>query len=196
MLIRHFNWEYWDDDEFTSWTSSLLYALQYAVRKTRNRKCPKITSAECDVKLCMLDTSTLDTTPFFPAPDLIRIYHIPEYANDSKLRYPYYENEYLSHGQLCVEGMSSTVSLATLREEGLLDLIPWLDDESEKHLLWLRVHKLRGSLFATQTPISAREGSLALWIAALFGGMMTMPMLVALLSLRKRSPEDLSRTCK
>ena len=187
MLENHFTWTYFDGDEFISWTSSLLFALQFAVRKTRNAKNPTVVSAESDVQLCMLNTSSLDTSSFFPASDLITIYGLP---STNKLRHEYHQDDYLFHGMLDVEGISSTVSLSALRGAGLFFLIPGLDDEAHKTDLRRRVCGLRQSMFATLQPISTEEGGLALWIASLFEGGFTMPMFVALLSLQRRCPAD------
>ena len=85
------------------------------------------------------------------------------------------------------------MSLSKLREEGLFELIPWLDDEKHKIYLAGRVQNLRGSLFNVPHPISAKYGALALWIASLFAGdsgELVMPMFIALLSLWRRNPMD------
>ena len=183
MLETHFMWHYFHasecGSEFISWTSSLLWALQFAVRKTVNL----VASGESPVKLCILDTSTLDANAFLPAPGLIAKYDM---LAQEKGRRSYHDDEYLIHGKLNVNGIASTVSLATLRAEGLFELVPELDEEEYKPKLRSRVIHLRTSLFALPKPISPKNGGLALWIASLFGTGLTMPMFVALLSLRGR----------
>ncbi len=187
MLTRHFLWTYFPGNEFTSWSSSLLYALQFAMRKTRNKVKTGKVSSECDIKLCVLDTSSLSTSSFFAAPELIRLYGIP---SSNGMRHEYHDNEYLFHGKLNVKRISSTITLARLREEGLFNLIPELDEEAHKTHLFLRVRDLRRSLFNIPRPISAVDGGLALWIASLFSQAFTMPMFVALSSLCRRDPGD------
>lgn len=68
--------------------------------------------------------------------------------------------------------------------------MPEFDDEEPKKFLWLRVDELRNTMATTLTPISGIDGGLALSIASLFGGAWTMPVMVALLSLRRREPDD------
>lgn len=142
---------------------------------------------EDDIKLCFLDTSLIDTSDFFGASELLRAYDI---ANEGKLRHEYYTTEYLLHGKLDIEGSSRTVSLSELRKEGLFDLMPELDDEQRKPKLWSGVNELRKSVAVTNRPISVQDGSVALWIGSLFAGAFTMPMMVALLSLRRRALDD------
>ena len=193
MLETHFMWQYFHPgkcgSEFISWTSSLLWALQFAVRKTVNSENPKVVSDEHHIKLCVLDTSSLDTYVFLPAPGLIAKYDL---LINTEARRRYHDDEYLVHGKLDVDGLADTVSLATLRAEGLFDLVPELDEEEDKPRLRRRILQWRTRLCNAPMPISPKDRGLALWIASLFGTGLTIPMLIALLSLRGRPLVDKS----
>ena len=178
MLEDHLTWWTPRDDrpftEFTSWISSLLFAVQLAVRKTRRSKKQPFKSEEEDVKLCVLDTSNLGTIKqnFFAAKNLINHFGIDE------VTYEWYTTEYLYHAALNVRDSSSTVSLFALRIGGLFELLPWFDIEETKTKLYGRVKELRATLPNKRTILSA-DGGLALEIASHFGGKFIMPMFVA-----------------
>lgn len=179
MLENHLLWSGIADDQFISWTSSLLWALQHAVRKGFQ--------GDTDVQICVLDTSKIETCSFFAASDLLRIYRVPD---EGKLAHRYYNTEYLYHGGLFVHGSSSTVSFNFLREYGLFSLLPELDDPRYKPLLCKTVENLRVTMVTIPRPVAPIEGRTALQLASLFGTEFTMPMVVALLSLRRRAPDD------
>lgn len=179
MLENHLLWSGLADDQFISWTSSLLWALQHAIRKDFQ--------GDTDVQICVLDTSKIQTGSFFSASELLRIYRVPD---EGKLAHRYYNAEYLYHGGLFVYGSSSTVSFSTLRECGLFSLLPELDDPRYKPLLCRTVQYLRVTMVSVLRPVAPIEGRTALQLASLFGKKLIMPMMVALLSLRCRAPDD------
>lgn len=179
MLENHLLWNGLADDQFISWTSSLLWALQHAIRKDFQ--------GDTDVQICMLDTSKIETGSFFSASELLRIFRIPD---EGKLAHRYYYAEYLYHGGLFVHGSSSTVSFNTLRECGLFSLLPELDDPKYKPLLCRTVEYLRVTMVSIPRPVAPIEGRIALQLVSLFGKDFIMPMMVALLSLRRRAAND------
>lgn len=181
-LRKHLAWTKYNftDDEFISWTSSLLWALQFAVRKTTK-------SAEHELKLCVLDTSRFHTGTFLPAPQLIHDFGLSE-SND--ITNAYHNTEYLVHGSLNVRNCSSTVSLACLRECGLFDLMPELDNEYWKQKLLMRVQYLREKIVSAVNPLTTVTCQRALRVASPFGGEWTMAMTIAFLALRG-SPRNL-----
>ncbi|KAL6719267.1 hypothetical protein ACLMJK_003506 [Lecanora helva] len=93
MLEKHFRWDP-PNSEFISWTSSLLWALLFALRKTVHPANPRFASAKQDIKLCVLDTSFVNHDHFYSAPSLIAKYTallnaglynlIPELDSDEK----------------------------------------------------------------------------------------------------------------
>ena len=179
MLEHHLLWHCRPNDQFISWTGSLLWALQHAIRKDFR--------GDTDVQICVLDTSKIETCSFFAASDLLRIYRVPD---EDKLAHRYYEAEYLYHGGLFVHGCSRTVSLNLLREYGLFTLLPELDDLKFKPDLWKTVESLRITMVSVLRPVAPIEGRIALQLASLFEKDFTMPLMVALLSLRRRAPND------
>ena len=179
MLENHLLWSGSADDQFISWTSSLLWALQHAIRKDFQ--------GDIDVQICVLDSSKIEKGSFFSALDLLRIYRVPD---EGKLARRYYNTEYLYHGGLFVHDSSSTVSFNLLREYGLFSLLSELDDPRYKHLLCRTVEYLRVTMVSIPRPVAPIEGRTALQLSSLFGKEFIMPVMVALLSLRRRAPDD------
>ncbi|KAK4692504.1 hypothetical protein P7C71_g4717, partial [Lecanoromycetidae sp. Uapishka_2] len=184
-LRKHFEWVHFHSSEFISWTSSLLYALQYAVRKTRNRRYPNAVSSETYINICLLDTHAAKMKAY-AASDLIGVYKL----SGDDFHDEYHTNEYTAHGQLDVRNCSSTVTLEKLRTDGLFELVPELDEKGEKHYLFLRVQYLRQTLFSNPSAITNAEGQTAMRVASLFRKQYALPAMIALLSLRLRRPED------
>ena len=179
QLRQHLAWTKFIDDEFISWTSSLLWALQFAVHKTEK-------STEHELRVCVLDTSRFHTSAFFSAPHLIQYFGLSEFVDIIE---KYHTTTYLVHESLNVRNCSSTVSLACLRENGLFDLMHEFDEEHWKQRLFLRVRNLRWTIVSAVNPLSAVTCQRALQIASAFGEEWTMAMMIAFLALRG-SPQD------
>ena len=174
-LRKHLSWAIHNDDEFISWTSSLLWALQFAVRKTKF-------SAEHELRVCVLDTSRFITGTFLSASHLIQTFGLAAFSDCTV---EYHTTTYLAHGSLNVQNCSRTVSLACLRENGLFDLLPELEDEYWKPRLFLRVRNLRQKLVVSAVfPLSEGTCQGALRVASSFGEEWTMPVTMAFLALR------------
>ncbi|MCJ1275831.1 hypothetical protein MMC21_003635 [Puttea exsequens] len=134
MLEKRIAWEYFLHDEFISFMSSLLWALQLAVCKTRNKNNDE-NYDEKQIHICYVKTSQLsqDTKKvLYFAPDLAEIYCI---SDEGKLRHSYHQAEYIFYGKMSVAECSRAVSLKALRQAGLFDLIAELDDEAFKKQL-------------------------------------------------------------
>ena len=179
MLEQHLLWKNSSGDQFISWTDSPLWALQHAIRKGHE--------GDREVNICVLDTSKIETCSFFAASDLLRIYNVPD---EGKLAHRYYIAEYLYHGGLFVHGSSSTVMFNLLRECGLFSLVPEMNDAYWKTMLCKAVDHFRNKMFLVSQPVTPDEGRTALQIASLFKEEFTLPVMVALLSLRRRAPDD------
>ena len=173
-LRKHLAWTKFSNSEFISWTSSLLWALQFAVRKTRS-------STEHELRVCVLDTSRFNTSTFFPAPRLIQEFDL---SASSDVVHEYHTTTYLAHGSLNVRNCSSTMSLACLRDNGLFDLMPALDDESSKQRLFSRVQDLRQTIVSATIPLSPAMCQDAFQVASSFDPEWWMPMMLAFLALR------------
>lgn len=92
MIIAHLAYRYSQPSQFTSWTSSLLFAIVHCIRKSSFLN-------ETGLKIYMLDTRKLSHASIYPATTLLKVYDIknaPGYDAD-----PWsYIHEYLAHGPL------------------------------------------------------------------------------------------------
>jgi hypothetical protein len=123
-LRRHLRWNGKPDDEdnFVSWTSSLLLVLQYAFYRERYY-------ADLDlakINICVVDTSLLPTGVFINDMALIEAfarYDSTRYRSLAQLKTlrqgEYYFGEYLSQGTLSIEGCCSVVSMRQIMNDGL-----------------------------------------------------------------------------
>src|SRR5450756_949902 len=73
MLSRHLNWKstYEDSDNLVSWTSSLLFALQYIFYRHTNSKDG---STYNQISFCVIDTTKFSKGVFLRDMDLMRTY--------------------------------------------------------------------------------------------------------------------------
>ena len=77
-----------------------------------------------------------------------------------------------------------------LRECGLFSLVSEMDDDSWKTMLCKAVDHFRNKMFLASRPVTSDEGRTALQIASVFKEEFSWPVSVALLSLRRRDPDD------
>lgn len=180
MLSNHFQWATGIKTEFSSWTSSLLFALQHAMRKADYKR-------ELDVCICVLDTRKLSDVSIYPATSLLRVYEI---ENKGKLKHEYYLGEYLVHGSIEDSSCFEVVSLQHLKQCGLFRHFSELDEEHGKRFLYRRVLELRSTYFLQPTPVTSSEILSLTKLGALFGEKFALPITVAFLSLRLRSLKD------
>lgn len=195
MIENHLVWGR-ESTEFISWTSSLLWALQYAVRKRAKWK-------DQNISICVLDIRRQAAAPvqqqlsIYPVPNLLCVYDIPGRGRDN-----YYHAEYLAHSIVEVSsgggGSSSSlnaISFEALISAGLFELLPELDDRCGRVLLAKRVTQLRSAFFTHPCKVSPKELLVVKRLAAGFGSDWILPMSLAFLSLRlrERKDEDLLR---
>ncbi|KAL9103067.1 MAG: hypothetical protein Q9163_001865 [Psora crenata] len=177
LLEKHFLWHYSPEDEFISWTSSLLWALQHAIRKQDYY-------GQRDTCICVLDTSNLSKACIYPATTLLRVYKI---SSEGKLQHEYYNAEYLAHSTVrCANNQAVAVPLQALINHGLYGLLPELNDAQSKGYLYSRIKELRSIFFTQDSTISAQDIAIAKRLAYSFGGPWTLPALLVFLTLRKR----------
>ncbi|KAF2787277.1 hypothetical protein K505DRAFT_353938 [Melanomma pulvis-pyrius CBS 109.77] len=127
MLHRHLMWQK-GDDNFVSWTSSLLFALVYIFHLHASLRDG---SEFMDIHLCIIDTTRFARGVFLRGLDLIQAYRVVDsnLAQTEELRTRkhggrYYFGEYLSQGALRIEGKCDIVSASALIDQGLFDLQP------------------------------------------------------------------------
>lgn len=126
------------NDNFMSWTSSLLYVIQYAYYRRARYGC-----SLDQIKICVVDVSMFPLGQFIRSCTLLQAYHglgrsdgMQNLYSTRLLVYMYTFGEYLSQGYLvhrryCERTQrtsSSVVSMACLEQNGIYTLYPELKD--------------------------------------------------------------------
>jgi hypothetical protein len=119
-LRKHLRWKSKDSDNFVSWTSSLLFAIQYIIFRhasARNGR-PALDAIE----LCVIDTTLFPSGVFVRDLDMIQAYRSFDSTLESLYRIrqsTHYYGEYLSQGSLKIESRCQIVSAApALKDAG------------------------------------------------------------------------------
>lgn len=118
------------EDNLMSWSSSLLFVIQYAIwRSSKGGRHPS------DIRICTVDTTKFPAEQFARDMWLLNIYQEMELREDQKRFFQFrlmderYDNgEYLSQGLVSHDGRSCTFSLQDLGDAGLYNLYPHLKD--------------------------------------------------------------------
>ncbi|PYI05903.1 hypothetical protein BO78DRAFT_419221 [Aspergillus sclerotiicarbonarius CBS 121057] len=196
LVYEHLDWKCDDRCNFMSWTSSLLFALQYGLfrhRKVRSK--PDLS----EILLFILDTRGFPEGTFIKDLDIIDAFkkHSDELRSFSALRRretrsnrQFYFGEYLTQGELNIQGKCATVSLQQMIDHGLFDLYPRLRNQDKWNLLAIRVLELREDFaqLPSTTPFEVRK---AIEIAqGCFTNRWIVPFAAMLLSLKARDPND------
>lgn len=213
MLNSHLRWWPCHDDNFVSWTSSLLFALQYVFYL---RNSPRDGSTFDEIKICIIDTTCFRKGVFLRDKDLIKAYHSfgmgPKELGDlwnlrsKKHRYfagSYYFGEYLSQGALRIEDKCDIVSAQALINHGLFDLQPEFEKSARggttSHLPpWANeVIRLR-EVFYERGPVARvhqQELQAAISIAQLFAPHWRLPVAANFIALFPRRDNDKAILC-
>jgi hypothetical protein len=179
MVTSHLEWRRNKAGNLVSWTCSLLFALQHAIRREATDR-GSFTSE--DIRLCVVDTTLLPLGTFIPASILTIKLGI-------SLFYTAEDHEIFSQGTVDIMDKSVTTSLASLSQSGLYLFLPKL--MVKQALLKSRVRQLREQLFRKPLRATSEEVTQAREIASTcFGGDFEQPMLILLLALRKRPDRD------
>lgn len=95
MISNHINYNYYIPSEFSSWSVSLLFVLQHAMRKMKEL-------SERNFLIYVMDTRSLSSSRIHYAPSLLRYYGLEEmnYRKTQKTLPEYAQGEYLIHGRL------------------------------------------------------------------------------------------------
>ncbi|KAL5430181.1 hypothetical protein PMIN06_012591 [Paraphaeosphaeria minitans] len=133
-------------DDLMSWTSSLLFAVQYAVWRLQCRKChPSV------IKICAVDTREFPPGQFARDTWLLEAYKSTAERDDPAQQFfkfrirdeRFYNGEYLSQGVVNHTNRSCVVSLDHLIQTGLFQLYPEFEDAEGSQKWTKRVHELR-----------------------------------------------------
>ncbi|KXX73623.1 hypothetical protein MMYC01_210142 [Madurella mycetomatis] len=186
-----------------SWTSSLLFALHYALHRHRG-SCD--TSALADIALLVLDTRGFPAGTFVSEMEILRVFaehekavavqnktlrRLVEIREDPRRNRSY--GEYLSQGELDIRGRCVQTTMQKLIDLGIFELVKELSEEDLWKKLALRVLDLREELLPSAPAPSAThfEVRKAITIAdACFGDRWTIPVAAMLLALRRRKRND------
>ena len=177
-------------DNLMSWSSSLLFVLQYAVWR-----CNKGRRSSTDVQICVVDTTK------FPRGQFARDMWLLEQCRDARteswkvqnevqLRKRGYDNgEYLSQGLLVHQHRSAVSTLEGFIRAGLYELYPEFDEFGGKQKWTNRVSELRSAWLQPQST-SLEELHIASRIATkCFENFHPCELAICLLTLKNRRLE-------
>ena len=135
-LDKHVRWDPNHEKEcnLTSWTSSLLFALQYGLYKHRVRGFigPDLST----ISLLLLDTRGLPKGTFVKDLEIMETFNaysdpLKDFLRFRKDNRGYYFGEYLTQGDVDIEGKCVVTNMQRLIDAGLFELIPNFRDESK-----------------------------------------------------------------
>lgn len=202
MPYRHLCWRE-GADNFVSWTSSLLVALQYIFYRHTS---PKDGSRLDDINFCIVDTTRFPRGVFLRDMDLIKVYYsysteLEGFRGLRQRQHPshsgfFYFGEYLSQGALKVEGKCQIISAQAMIDAGLFTLQPFrtMENRLPNGSRWANeVVRLREPFYSTtedaqQTPHEELLAAKA--ISDRFGPRWRLPMACHLIALVPRKDED------
>jgi hypothetical protein len=179
-----------DSDNMMSWTSSLLFAIQYAIWRCRKFRCDP-----ADIKICAIDTRRFPYGQFARDIWLLQAYrHIAAQVGGDTQKFfrfrlddeRYHNGEYLSQGSLSHAGRSCVVSLKSLEESGLYDLYPEFAETQGRNKWTNRVLELRQG-WSIEQRTTPQEIQLASMVTRkCFNKFETMDMVLILLAFKAR----------
>ncbi|KAK0894601.1 hypothetical protein LTR91_023648 [Friedmanniomyces endolithicus] len=183
-------------DNLISWSSSLLFVLQYAIWRCNKHPC-----SPAEVSICVVDTTK------FPYGQFARdMWLLKKYNNTTKenadlqnllhLRVDYDNGEYLSQGTLTHQNRSCVVTLEKLIRSGLHDLHPEPAHTNGREGWTNRVRDLR-SMWAEFRLTTQQEIRVASQIATkCFHALSTSEIAISLLTFKTRDHPNTSMKSK
>ena len=176
------------DDNFVSWTSSLLFAIQYAVYRRWRQN-----NDEAVVKLCIIDTRKYPRGQFMEDLSLLRKFdgaakeiggEVENFFDFRLSREDYQNGEYLSQGAVHHHNRSCIVTLNTLVEAGLYTLCP--EFKYSNHKWTERVRDLRQE-WSEEVTTSIEDIQCALDLAKACSATDDLDLATAFLTLKNRT---------
>ncbi|KAH8803334.1 hypothetical protein F5884DRAFT_861664 [Xylogone sp. PMI_703] len=200
LLYRHLAWDKAHEQgcNLMSWTSSLLFAIQYGLyRHRKDFDYPELSR----IFVLVLDTQYFPKGTFIK--DLEAIKAFQENSKDLQKWYDfrtrkekgkYYFGEYLTQGNLNTKGKCTEASVQQMIDLGLFDLNPEMGERAHWDEWASQVVKLR-SVFRESylvTPTENSEVRKAITLAqGCFGNRWAFPIAAMLLSFKPRQQDDL-----
>ncbi|KAL2871663.1 uncharacterized protein BJX67DRAFT_167098 [Aspergillus lucknowensis] len=192
LLLNHLLWQRGHEDgcNLMSWTTSLLFALQYALYRHR-----KDGDDLRYISLIIIDTTLFPAGTFIQDMEIMRCFQAADTRMQKFVEYrqtEYYFGEYLTQGRLNVEGRCVCTPVQRMISLGLFELQPALADTTQWHCWPKRVLDYR-ELFTSArcVPATEEDVEIAVDIATqCFGGKWTAPGVLMLLALQPRKRAD------
>ncbi|KAF4627345.1 hypothetical protein G7Y89_g10810 [Cudoniella acicularis] len=179
-----------DPDNLMSWTSSLLFAIQYAIWRCRTFHCHP-----ADIKICAVDTRRFPHGQFAPDMWLLQAYrHFAAQVGGETQKFfrfrledeRYYNGEYLSQGSVNHASRSCVVSLESLEESGVYDLYPEFAEVQGMEKWTNRVLELRQGWSIEQRTTPQKIQLASMVTMKCFNNFETIDMVLILLSFKAR----------
>lgn len=135
-LKAHVTWGFREDGNFVSWTSSIIFALQHAVRKANGGNgCPSEDPSA--ILITIIDVRKLPVRVFLPSVALLEAYDL---LYDPVIDVEYCSGEYLSQAALDLPpGCAISATLEQLTALGLGRIY----SPPNRHRLWKAVDPMR-----------------------------------------------------
>ncbi|KAJ2897755.1 uncharacterized protein MKZ38_004378 [Zalerion maritima] len=192
-LYDHLRWVVRHEDRcnLMSWSSSLLFVLQYGLYRYRtDHDKPSLS----EIHLLMLDTRQFPEGTFLRDLEAIDEFqkHSADLAGIKTWRMSdKYFGEYLTQGRLNVDGQCSQTSMQQLIDMGLFTLCPALGITGEWTRWAIPVVNIRNDFDGPAISIDRKNVRSAITMAqAYLGDRLALPFAVMLLSLQHRQHDD------
>jgi hypothetical protein len=207
-LRRHLQWvgPPEKEDNFVSWTSSLLVVLQYAHYRAHRFWDENFKK----LFLCVVDTTLLPPMVFMRDTDLLTAFSkydnspscmkktLPKLQSLRRKKHrefsgSYYFGEYLSQGALRIEGCCSILSMQDIIDAGLYTLKEELKLPTAENEAWAnRVIMLREGFYVSKPCGTADDDAVecAYYIGDMYGPTWKLPIALAFLALKPRPNWD------
>jgi hypothetical protein len=179
-----------DFDNLMSWTSSLLFAIQYAIWRCHTFHCDP-----ADIKICAIDTRRFPQGQFARDMLLLQAYRqtAAQLGGETQKFFRfrldderYHNGEYLSQGSVNHAGRSCVVSFKSLEDAGLYSLYPEFADIQGIRKWTNRVLELRQGWSIEQKTTPQEIQLASMLIRKCFNGFEIMDMELILLAFKAR----------
>lgn len=192
-------WAYYDDI-LISFTSSLLFAIQHAIRKTNTSPPGYLPDTPDTCFLTIIDTTSLKQT-FHKTTALVDQYKITDMDwADRQISFqrPQHEHEYLAEWSVnlrAAPNCSCTVNFGLLMKKGIDKVVPQFDVKYQKqlgmHVSLIRfLNHVRGQRYAVAASISFEELTAIYDLTACFSGRWQRLMRVWFMAMSQRKVDD------
>lgn len=203
MVTHHVAWTSkwaYHDDILISFTSSLLFAVQHAIRKTNTSPPGYLPDTLDTCFITVLDTSLLKQT-FHKTTSLVDQYAITDvdWADRQILfQRPQHEHEYMAEWSVDLRGVpncSCTVNFELLMKKGIEKVVPQFDVKYQKqlgmHVSLIRfLNHVRGQRYAVAASVSFEELTAIYDLTACFSGKWQRLMRVWFMAMSQRKADD------